>query len=177
MQGRILDFNKETGMGVISSEEGSRYTFHKDSFKSSGEIISSLMVDFIAEGENANEIYKVASSEENSVDPAIAKTSTAAIVSLITGIAGLFFFGSLIAIITGHVARANIKNSKGRLQGSGFATTGLITGYIGLVLTFLVLIAVAIPKLAATRDDANSQKLMYEKQLQEQMQKLGDYEN
>lgn len=174
MKGRILDFNQVTGAGIISSEDGSRYNFHKDNFKSSVEISVSMMVDFIEDGESAKEIYQAVNSEKET-EPT--KTSVAAIVSIIAGIFGLFIFGSLIAIISGHIAKANIKKSEGKLTGNGLALTGLITGYIGIVLTILVLIAVAIPKFVATRDDANLQKLMYEKQLEKQIQEINDLEN
>ena len=55
-----------------------------------------------------------------------------ALVSFITGIFGLFFFGSLIAVICGHVARSHILKSHGVLGGDGFAVAGLGLGYIGL---------------------------------------------
>lgn len=68
------------------------------------------------------------------------KTSTLAIVSLVFGILGLFFFGSLVGIITGHLARSEIKKSEGRLEGDGLALAGLITGYIGFILAFIWII-------------------------------------
>ncbi|MBB6522334.1 DUF4190 domain-containing protein [Pseudoteredinibacter isoporae] len=66
-----------------------------------------------------------------------AKTSTLAIVSLVFGILGLFFIGSLVGIITGHLARSEIRKSEGRLEGDAMALTGLITGYIGFILAFI----------------------------------------
>lgn len=66
-----------------------------------------------------------------------AKTSTLAIVSLVFGILGLFFIGSLIGIITGHLARSEIRKSEGCLEGDALALTGLITGYIGFILAFI----------------------------------------
>lgn len=66
-----------------------------------------------------------------------AKTSTLAIVSLVFGILGLFFIGSLIGIITGHLARSEIRKSEGRLEGDAMALTGLITGYIGFIMAFI----------------------------------------
>ena len=53
---------------------------------------------------------------------------------------GLFFFfpiTALLAVIFGHMATASIKRSDGRLIGRGFATVGLVLGYIGLVLGLL----------------------------------------
>jgi len=69
-----------------------------------------------------------------------ARTSTMAIVSLIAGIAGLSIFpvlGSIIAVVTGHMARGEVRNSGGQVTGDGLALAGLIMGYIGLGLTLL----------------------------------------
>ena len=61
-----------------------------------------------------------------------------AIVSLIMGILGwtlLPTIGSIIAVITGHIAKGEIKNSGGTLEGNGMATTGLILGYLALAIS------------------------------------------
>ncbi len=63
--------------------------------------------------------------------------STLAIASLVLGILGwtlLPIIAAVIAIITGHLARNEIKKSSGRLAGTGMATAGLILGYSALVL-------------------------------------------
>lgn len=76
-------------------------------------------------------------------DIIIRKTSTLAIISLVAGILGwtlLPLLGSLGAIITGHMARGEIRRSAGTLDGSGFALTGLILGWAS-VLTWVVGIA------------------------------------
>jgi len=44
------------------------------------------------------------------------QTSVLAIISLIAGILGLFFFGSLIAVICGHIARSKIHASNGHCK-------------------------------------------------------------
>ncbi|WP_372593390.1 DUF4190 domain-containing protein [Actinotalea sp.] len=65
-------------------------------------------------------------------------TNTMAIVSLISGIAGatvIFFVGSIVAIITGHMARKQIAASGE--QGSGMAVAGLVLGYVVVGLTVL----------------------------------------
>ena len=73
--------------------------------------------------------------------------STMAIVSLVSGILGWSFIpllGSLIAIITGHMAKKEIRESAGALGGDGLATAGLILGYIAIGLTICgCLIAIA----------------------------------
>jgi hypothetical protein len=63
------------------------------------------------------------------------KTSVMAIVSLIAGIAGLTLFpflGSIVAVITGHLSKKEIKQNPGTVAGNGLATWGLITGYFGI---------------------------------------------
>jgi uncharacterized protein DUF4190/zinc ribbon protein len=66
--------------------------------------------------------------------------STAAIVSLVFGIlswVGLFFIGGIVAVVAGHMARNEIRNSGGQIGGSGMATAGLILGYINIGLSVL----------------------------------------
>jgi len=75
------------------------------------------------------------------------KESSLAIASLITGILSWFLipiFGALAAIITGHLAFNEIRESRGMLTGKGMATTGLILGYIQLGFIVLILIAIII---------------------------------
>jgi len=65
------------------------------------------------------------------------RTSTLAIVSLIGGIAGLTlvpFLGSIVGVITGHLAKSEIKKNPGTVGGGGLATGGLITGYLGVAI-------------------------------------------
>lgn len=65
----------------------------------------------------------------------IRQTSNLAIVSLVSGILGwtlLPFLGSLAAVITGHMARSEIRKSNGNLDGDGLAITGLVLGWISL---------------------------------------------
>ena len=78
----------------------------------------------------------------------IRQTSNLAIVSLVSGILGwtiVPWIGSIVAIITGHLARGEIRRAPERLEGSGLALAGLILGYsmfvatlLGLVLLFFV---------------------------------------
>lgn len=64
------------------------------------------------------------------------QNNSLAVVSLILGLLGLFgllpLIGSLLAIILGHMARRQIAADPTQ-DGDGLALTGLITGYIGLV--------------------------------------------
>jgi hypothetical protein len=72
-------------------------------------------------------------------------TSPTAVVSLVFGILSylaLPLVGSIIAVITGHAARREIRVSGGKLDGQLLASLGLALGYSQLVLAALVVVAV-----------------------------------
>lgn len=83
----------------------------------------------------------------------IPKTSPLAITSLVTGLLGwtlLPLLGSLVAIVTGHMARSEIRRSRGVLDGDGLAVVGLVLGWLpvlvgvlGLVVIFMFLGGIA----------------------------------
>jgi hypothetical protein len=90
------------------------------------------------------------------------KTSTLAIWSLVLGILGVLFLlvciGPLFAIpavICGHMAYSRIKRSGGVLIGDGLALAGLITGYVSIGLSMLLvpmMMAIAIPNFVKARN-------------------------
>jgi hypothetical protein len=68
-----------------------------------------------------------------------------ALVSLILGILGwtiLPTIGSIGAIVTGHMAKSEIKNSMGSLGGDGMATAGLVLGYANIAIAVCICLAV-----------------------------------
>ncbi len=72
--------------------------------------------------------------------PAAVQTSTLAIVSLVAGILGWTLvptIGAIVAVITGHMAKNEIRRSGGMLGGDGLATAGLILGYVHLALAVI----------------------------------------
>jgi uncharacterized membrane protein YjfL (UPF0719 family) len=74
-------------------------------------------------------------------------TSTLALVSLVTGILSWVFLpliGPIIAIITGHMARSEIRRSNGLLTGAGMALAGLILGYVQIFLIIIPLCLITI---------------------------------
>jgi hypothetical protein len=74
-------------------------------------------------------------------------TSTLAIVSLVSGLLCWSFvpwLGSLVAVVTGHLARAEIRREPGRLEGDGMAVAGLVLGYAMLALSFIGLMLVVL---------------------------------
>jgi hypothetical protein len=70
------------------------------------------------------------------------QTNGLAIASLVCGIAQIMLgpLSGIPAIILGHVARSRI-NQTGE-QGAGLALAGLILGYVGLVVTAIIIIAI-----------------------------------
>src|SRR3954469_24319738 len=80
--------------------------------------------------------------------PAKAERSSLALASLVLGISGLVLcvIGPLLgiaAVICGHKARAEIRNSDGHLAGMRLAAWGLATGYLSMVLIFVVIFSAA----------------------------------
>jgi hypothetical protein len=74
------------------------------------------------------------------VSPAPLQTSTLAIVSLVAGLLGFAGFpiiASIIAIITGAMARQETRAVPPRATGDGMATAGIIMGVIQLVLVVI----------------------------------------
>ena len=63
------------------------------------------------------------------------------------------------AVIMGHKANSDIRKSGGMLGGSGLATAGLVTGYLSVLMIFVVglLAAVAIPNFVKARNQAQFQ--------------------
>jgi len=65
----------------------------------------------------------------------VVPNSPMAIVSLTAGILGLTMFpliGSIVAVITGVMAKNEIKQSAGAIGGHGMAQAGMILGWIGI---------------------------------------------
>ena len=94
------------------------------------------------------------------------KTSALAIWSLVLGILGVLFLLVCIsplfaipAVICGHLAYSRIKRSNGTLEGQGLALAGLITGYVSIGLSLLLIplmAAIAIPNFVKARSTAQA---------------------
>ena len=75
------------------------------------------------------------------------QTSSLAVVSLVAGILGwtlLPFLGSVAAVVTGHMARSEIRRAPERLEGDGLAIAGLVLGYLSIAMAVLVVFAVIL---------------------------------
>jgi Domain of unknown function (DUF4190)/Domain of unknown function (DUF1707) len=60
-------------------------------------------------------------------------TNGLAIASLVLGLLWMAWFGSIAAVICGHLALAQIRRSRGGQSGKGLAIAGLALGYFGLL--------------------------------------------
>ena len=75
------------------------------------------------------------------VNAPIKRTSTLAIISLVSGLLGwtlVPFLGSVAAIITGHMARAEIRREAETTEGDGLAIAGLVLGWGMVAMTVLI---------------------------------------
>ena len=72
--------------------------------------------------------------------PMYQQTSSLAVISLIAGIASYFILplvGAIAAIITGNLAKNEIRESAGQLTGDGLARAGLILGWINIGISLI----------------------------------------
>jgi hypothetical protein len=73
----------------------------------------------------------------------VRQNSTLAVISLVAGILGwtlLPFLGSLVAIVTGHMARKEIRQNP-TLEGDTMAIIGLVLGWVAVIGTLLAILA------------------------------------
>ncbi len=74
-------------------------------------------------------------------------TSALAVVSLVTGIVSwimLPFVASVVAVICGHMARREIRDSGGHIEGDGLAIAGLVLGWVNIALCVLTLLGILL---------------------------------
>jgi hypothetical protein len=149
MKGKILDFNLQDSQGIILSEDGERYSFVLQEWISKNIFPTiNAKVDFITENAEAKQIYLIEEQIQKQAQQTIVyakEQSAAAIISFVFGLIAVFFdsmlflIPSIIAIIAGHVAKSNIKSSNGQLDGSGFATAGLVLGYLSILVYLFII--------------------------------------
>lgn len=149
MQGKILEYDIQKSSGLISGNDGKRYSFHNAEWKSKNIYpAQNMSVDFTQNDDNATQIYAINRSYESIQSPNARENSSLAIISFVFGVVGflsswwLFSIPSLVAIITGHIARSKIARSEGALDGDGLALAGLILGYVVLAIYLLIVLVI-----------------------------------
>lgn len=85
----------------------------------------------------------------------VRQTNGLAIAALICGVSQVFvwFLAGIPAIVLGHMARKQIRQTGE--QGDGMALAGMILGYIGMALTVLLVIIIVIIGIAAAHSAGN----------------------
>jgi type IV pilus assembly protein PilA len=121
---------------------------------------SGNVADFVAVCPYCGAAVAVAQVPQFAGQPAFSgppQNSGKALASLICGV--MFFvwpLSAVAAIVLGHLALSDIKRSAGRLAGRGLAVGGLVTGYIGVsIVPLLIIAAIVIPNLLRARMAAN----------------------
>ena len=71
-------------------------------------------------------------------------TNGLAVASLVAGFLWVAWFGSILAVVFGHIALRQINESGGRETGTGLAIAGLVLGYMGVATLLLVLVVAGI---------------------------------
>jgi len=85
------------------------------------------------------------------------QTSGKAVASLILSLFSVFLCGipGIIALILGFNGLSEIKNSQGRLTGSGFATSGIIIAFVSFAaMMFVIPVLLLLPAINAAREAA-----------------------
>ena len=70
------------------------------------------------------------------------RTSGLAIASMVLGIVWIYWIGSILAVIFGHIALGQAKKDP-TLRGKGMAVAGLVLGYVGIGVLVVTILAAA----------------------------------
>lgn len=74
--------------------------------------------------------------------PQHGRTSGLAIASMVLGIVWVYWLGSILAIIFGHVAISQMRRDP-NLRGKGMAIAGIVLGYVGVAIFVLAILVAA----------------------------------
>ena len=81
-------------------------------------------------------------NNSHTVDSDLLPSSTLAIISLIAGILGFTFvpvIGTIVALITGYMARNETRSIPPKASGDGLATAGIVMGWIQVGLSVVAI--------------------------------------
>lgn len=144
MKGQLLDYSVQTNSGVISGDDGLRYTFFGSDWKDDVSPSRGMVVDFDTQDKNAVAIYQVlsASGGASKGSEFSAKNLTTVIYALY---AVSFFLGGITAIIAVILNYLKKNDVAGTFMESHFRWQirtfwfGLLWGVIGLIMLFIVI--------------------------------------
>jgi len=72
------------------------------------------------------------------------KANGFSIASMVLGILWIWWIGSILALVFGYIARAQIRRSEGMQSGNGMAIAGIVLGWIGIGVLLLVIVGIAL---------------------------------
>ena len=90
MEGRILDYSIQTNSGVITGDDGNRYTFAGADWNESASPTRGMRVDFQTEGDNAVSIYRALGASGSGEGTDIANILGGEKNKLVAGLLGIF---------------------------------------------------------------------------------------
>jgi hypothetical protein len=120
MEGKILDYNKSRGEGIIRGADTARYEFTANDFLSEAEIRSGHAVDFEIEGNRAIKIYLVRNTLSN-------------------------FTGAAQESISGVINKQNIEQFSESAKNIAKKSSPLTKNILELILNPIFLVVLAVP--------------------------------
>jgi hypothetical protein len=60
----------------------------------------------------------------------------------VLGIVWIYWIGSILALVFGYIARAQIKRSNGVQTGQGLALAGIVLGWVGVAVLVVVVLLI-----------------------------------
>ena len=160
MKGQVLDYSIQNNSGVISGDNGQRYSFTGGGWQASNPPSVGMHVDFQPNGNAAIGIYAApgTNSASSAASGTSGKISTMGIVGMSAGILAIIFFKSTLLgfflMIAGlGVSTVGLVIGKRRGEQVGFAVAGIVLSLIPLVLNIIIATAVT---LMLNADSGNS---------------------
>ena len=164
MKGQVLDYSIQNNAGVISADNGQRYSFTGGGWQASNPPSVGMHVDFQPNGNTAIGIYAVpganstAGSASSAASGTSAKISTMGIVGMSVGLLAIIFLkstllGFLLMVVGLGSSVAGLIIGKRRGEQVGFAVAGIVLSLIPLVLNIIIATAVT---LMLNADSGNS---------------------
>src|SRR5579862_5866741 len=101
MKGDVIGFDPDTNAGAISGHDGRRYDFVTLEWRSGGRPVRGAVVDFVADGERATQIYPTIAR----YDPS--EGSTAQIVYILYLVSLVFGVTGIVGVIMAYVNRSD----------------------------------------------------------------------
>ncbi len=165
MQGRVLDVLIHTNFGVISGDDGNRYSFTNAGWRTPSSPRQEMQVDFESDGNTATGIYAAPGSgagalatslvSSDAAPGELSKISTMGIIGMCASILAIVFFKSalfafpLIVVGLGLSVAGRITGNR-RGERVGFATAGIVLNLTPLVLNAIIATSVTLLANEAT---------------------------